>query len=68
MKKLKRIDILGKHKLTIKIKNSEPACMMCLPTQPLKNHPLLHGILFHLRIDCPENTVYFLNEKEFNFK
>jgi hypothetical protein len=63
--KLNALDIKGKLKLGINIKKSEPACVHCLPTKPLKNHKYLFGMPVHERIDCPKDTLYLINEKKF---
>ncbi len=65
MKKIKPKDLLGEYKLKIDIKNSVPACMMCLPPVPLKDHKSLYGILVHSRVDCPPGMLYMVNEKDF---
>lgn len=65
MKRFKPKDFLGKYDLKIDIKNSEPACMQCLPPTPLKGHKTLHGVIIHTRIDCPKDTVYFINDDQF---
>lgn len=65
MKRLKPKDFLGHYDLKIDIKNSEPACMLCLPPAPLKGHKTLNGVMIHSRIDCPKDTVYFINNEDF---
>lgn len=62
MKRIKPSDFKGNYKLKIKIKQSEPACMMCLPPAPVKGHKSLNGVLFHSRIDCPPDTLYMMND------
>ena len=47
-----------------KIKKTKLQCFQCLPPKPLNGHPSLYGILFHSRVDCPENMVYMINEKD----
>ena len=66
MKRFKPKDILGHYDLKIDIKNSEPACMQCLPPAPLKGHKILYGVMIHSRIDCPKDTVYIVNDENFN--
>lgn len=64
-KKINKKDILSGIKLKVKAKKSEPACMLCLPPAPLRDHKYLHGIMVHSRIDCPPNNIYFFSEEEF---
>jgi hypothetical protein len=40
-------------------------CMHCLPPTPLDGHKTLYGAMIHTRIDCPKDTVYFINDDQF---
>ncbi len=62
---IKRKDILSGMMVKVKVKKSEPACMLCLPPTSLKDHPSYNGVLVHSRIDCPEGSIYFINDSEF---
>ena len=64
MNTLEPIDLLGNYDLKIDIKNSEPACMMCLPPKALDGHKSLYGVLIHERIDCEPNVIYGVNESK----
>ena len=66
--KLRKKDIFGKINFKVKIKKSEPACMLCLPPAPLKGHKILFGIMVHTRIDCPKDVIYMVNDKDFKLK
>jgi len=60
--RLKKCDILGKHDFLIDVKNSELACMRCLPPKAMKDHKQLFGVLIHERIDVPSGRIYFVEE------
>lgn len=64
-KEIKQKDLTGKYELNIDIKNSEPACFICLPPAPLKGHLNLYGVTMHQRIDCPDGKLYMVNEDSF---
>lgn len=52
----------SKYNLEIDVKKSEPACTLCLPMAPLKDHLYYNGVMVHSRIDCEPDTFYMINE------
>ena len=42
--------------------NNGFTCNDCLPSKNIKEHKYINNIPIHERTDCPENTLFFLNE------
>lgn len=40
-------------------------CYQCSPVKPMEDHKSLYGVIIHERIDCEKDTIYMLNENQF---